>query len=177
MITTRTLGPGGLRRTGAGRRRIAVALVAAWTASAIVGAPAGAIVGGQPDEERHPHVGGTVLYYPPRDETIVNCTGTLISTTVFVTAAHCGRNGTRRSVSFDEHFDPATSLRHPGTFVTHPEYDPAQPFLNDVAVIVLDTPVPGVDAARLPKLPEAGLLDRMKATGTLNQSSFFFYVW
>ncbi len=140
MTTARTAGPGGLRRTTARRRRVVVALVAAWLASAIAGAPAGAIVGGQPDEERHPHVGGTVLYYPPRDETIVNCTGTLISSTVFVTAAHCGRNGTRRSVSFDEHFDPASSSRHPGTFVTHPDYDPAQPFHDDVAVIVLDNP-------------------------------------
>ncbi len=150
-----------------------VALVAACTLSTIAGAPAGAIVGGQPDEERHPHVGGTVLYYAPRDETIVNCTGALISSTVFVTAAHCGRNGTRRSVSFDEHFDPATSTRHPGTFVTHPDYNPAQEFQNDVAVIVLDNPVPGVDAARLPRLPAAGLLDRMKADGTLNQSTAF----
>src|SRR5215210_6685819 len=58
-------------------------------------APSGAITGGQRDEGRHPYVGGTVLFYPPRNETIVNCTGSLISPTVFVTAAHCGRHGTR----------------------------------------------------------------------------------
>jgi hypothetical protein len=42
-----------------------------------------------------------------------------------------------------------------------------------VAVIVLDDPVPGVDPARLPTLPEAGLLDRMKDDRTLVQSSQF----
>jgi hypothetical protein len=48
-----------------------------------IAAPSGAIVGGQPDEGRHPYVGGTVLFFPPRNETIVNCTGSLISPTVF----------------------------------------------------------------------------------------------
>lgn len=139
----------------------------------IAAPPSGAITGGQPDGDRHPYVGGTVLYYPPLDETIVNCTGTLISPTVFVTAAHCGRHATRRSVSFDEVFDPDTSPRYEGTFYTHPAYNPAHEFKYDVAVIVLDSAVPGVDASRLPTLPPAGLLDRMKDDGTLTQSTQF----
>jgi hypothetical protein len=60
-----------------------------------------------------------------------------------------------------------------GTFIAHPDYDPAQQLANDVAVIVLDEPVPGVVASELPKLPQAGLLDRMKAEGSLNQSTRF----
>lgn len=148
-------------------------LVSAGTLVAAVAAPSVAITGGQPDEGRHPHVGGTVLYYPPRNETIVNCTGSLISPTVFVTAAHCGRHGTRRAVTFDEVFDPETSRRHQGTFQVHPAYNPAQPYKKDVAVIVLDEPVPGVDPSNLPELPEAGLLERMKAQGSLTQSTVF----
>ena len=154
------------------RRLLAVA-VGALTLLAVQAAPGGAITGGQPDEGRHPYVGGTVLYYPPRDETIVNCTGSLISSTVFVTAAHCGRHATRRSISLDEVFDPETSTRYPGTFYAHPDYDPAHEYQNDVAVIVLDKPVRGDDASKLPRLPQAALLDRMFADGSLNQSTQF----
>ena len=85
----------------------------------------------------------------------MNCTGSLISPTIFLTAAHCGRNGPR-SVSFDEVFDPATSPRYPGMFRAHPGYDPAQPYKNDLAVIELDQPVPGVDPPSFPGFPRLG---------------------
>jgi hypothetical protein len=141
---------------------------------AAAAAPGGAITGGQRDEGRHPYVGGTVFFFAPRNETIVNCTGSLISPRVFLTAAHCGRHGTRRSVSFDEVFNAETSPRYPGTFYVHPAYDPAHEFKNDVAVIVLDDDVPGVDdSTPLPELPELGLLDRMRADGSLDQSTRF----
>jgi secreted trypsin-like serine protease len=146
-------------------------LLSAGALLALLPAPSGAITGGQPDEGRHPEVGGTVLpHFPTYDRTIVNCTGTLISSTVFLTAAHCGRDGTERSVSFDEVFDPASSRTYPGIFHAHPDYDPAQQYHNDVAVIVLDKPIHGITPARL---PAAGLLDRMKADGSLNQSTQF----
>ena len=161
------------RARGPGRRRVLTVLACTAMVLGLVATPSGAITGGQRDGERHPYVGGTVLYYAPRNETIVNCTGSLISATVFLTAAHCGRHGSVRSVSFDEVFDPETSPRYQGTFYAHPAYDPAQQFHNDVAVIVLDEPVPGVDPSALPRLPEAGLLDRMKADGSLNQSTQF----
>lgn len=154
-------------------RRALPALLGTCALVALLAAPAGAITGGEPDGGRHPYVGGTVLFYPPRNETIVNCTGSLISDTIFLTAAHCGMDGTRRSVSFDEVFDPETSTRHPGTFHAHPGFDAAQPSRNDVAVIVLDRPVPDVDPTRLPRLPEASLLDRMKDAGTLTQATGF----
>lgn len=156
------------------RRRALLLVGGACLLLTVAAGPSGAIVGGQRDEGRHPHVGGTVLYYAPRNETIVNCTGSLISPTVFVTAAHCGRNGTRRSVTFDEVFDAATSPRHAGWFWAHPAFDPAQPYHNDVAVIVLDEAVPGVDESTpLPQLPGLGFIDGMKADGSLNQSTRF----
>ena len=161
------------RAGGRGARRILTILAGVAILMGLMATPSGAITGGQLDEGRHPHVGGTVLYYAPRNETIVNCTGSLVSATVFVTAAHCGRHGTTRSVTFDEVFDPETSPRYRGRFYAHPAYDPAQQFKNDVAVIVLDEPVPGVDPSALPRLPEAGLLDRMKANGSLDQSTRF----
>ncbi len=177
MTVSATAGtPVGVRRPrvrGRGGRRVLTVLACTAMVLGLVATPSGAITGGQLDEGRHPYVGGTVLYYEPRNETIVNCTGSLISATVFLTAAHCGRHDTPRSVSFDAVFDPATSPRHHGRFYAHPAYDPAQQFKNDVAVIVLDEPVPGVELSALPRLPEAGLLDRMKADGSLNQSTRF----
>lgn len=163
----------GGRAGGRGGRRVLTGLACAAMLLGLLATPGGAITGGQRDGDRHPYVGGTVLYFAPRNETIVNCTGSLISATVFLTAAHCGRHGSTRSVAFDEVFDPKTSPQYQGTFHAHPAYDPAQQFKNDVAVIVFDEPVPGVEPSALPRLPEAGLLDRMKADGSLNQSTRF----
>lgn len=162
----------GLRRPG-GWLRPALVVVAVVAMSVAAAAPGAAITGGQPDGRRHPYVGGMVLYYAPADETIVNCTGSLISSTVFLTAAHCGIDGMSVSITFDEVFDPATSPQYQGTFHAHPDYDPAQEAQSDVAVIVLDAPMAGVNPTRLPRLPGAGLLDRMKDAGTLNQSTRF----
>ena len=102
---------------GSPMRRLLLALTCAGTVLALVPSASSAITGGQPDDSLHPAVGGTVLYYPPRNETIVNCTGTLISDTVFVTAAHCGRHATRRRVTFDEVFNASSSPTHWGTFM------------------------------------------------------------
>ena len=174
--------PGGVRRGAAPvvaltqdscptrMRRLLLAVSCTCTVLALLPSTSGAVTGGQPDGNLHPAVGGTVLYYPPRDETIVNCTGTLISDTVFLTAAHCGRHATRRRVTFDEVFDASRSETHWGTFYAHPDYDPAQPYHKDVAVIVLDSPTSDITPARL---PSAGLLDQMKTQGTLNQSTRF----
>lgn len=151
-------------------RRLVLAVACVCIVSAIVPSPSTAITGGQPDDGLHPEVGGTVLYYPPRDETIVNCTGTLISDNVFLTAAHCGRHATRRQVTFDEVFDASSAQTHWGTFYAHPDYDPAHQTHNDVAVIVLDSPIAGIAPARL---PSAGLLDQMKNDQTLTQSTRF----
>lgn len=41
---------------------------------------------------------------------------------------------------------------------------------NDIAVVVFSKPIQGITPA---DLPTAGLLDRMKAAGTLNQSTLF----
>ena len=159
-----------LRGRSTAVRRLVLAVACACIVSAIVPSASTAITGGQPDGTLHPAVGGTLLYYPPRDETIVNCTGTLISDDVFLTAAHCGRHETRRQVTFDEVFNASSAQTHWGTFYAHPGYDPAHPTHNDVAVIVLDNPIASIAPARL---PSAGLLDQMKNDQTLNQSTRF----
>ena len=80
--------------------------IAAAIASLALAAPAAAITNGQPDDYEHPHVGQLFFYVPhephpsfPADDPggWFNCTGTLISPTVVITAGHCtwgtGLNG------------------------------------------------------------------------------------
>lgn len=141
----------------------------------LVAAPwAGAITNGQPDGMRHPEVGALVGFFAPAGQSIAYCSGTLISLRVFLTAAHCGFLGTPTvQVTFDETYT-ATSTVHTGTFHAHPGFRPgsnAQSDNNpDIAVVVFDEKIAGIPPARL---PGAGLLDRMKAAGTLNQGTRF----
>jgi Trypsin len=76
------------------RRKLA-AVLALVTALALA-APVAAITTGQPDEEEHPYVGELLFYVPdavdPRFDDPggwFSCTGTLLSSTVVVTAGHC----------------------------------------------------------------------------------------
>ena len=131
------------------------------------GAPSAlAITDGQPDGNRHPAVGALVGYHAPAGRSIAYCSGTLISATVFLTAAHCGFLATPTAgVTFDERYT-AESTVYTGTFHAHPDYKPgsnSQSANNpDIAVVVFDSPVTGVAPAQL---PTAGLLDQMKAAG------------
>ncbi|MDQ4130300.1 MAG: trypsin-like serine protease [Actinomycetota bacterium] len=142
---------------------------------------AGAIVGGTLDDgdpPSYPEVGALVGYYPPAGKEIAYCSGTLISPTVFLTAAHCGflrdGNGGVR-VTFDEKpFDEeytAKANKHAGKFIPHrdyrsPTYHTVNENLNDVAVVVFDAPIDGITPAELP--PEF-YLDKIG----LDQSSKF----
>jgi V8-like Glu-specific endopeptidase len=70
-------------------------LVIAALAMALSALPAVAITNGVPDtDERYPFVGLTVLQVG--DEIGVQCSGTLIAPTVFVTAGHCTYNAIHR---------------------------------------------------------------------------------
>ena len=154
---------------------VSVAGCLAWIVTVAVGvAPAVAITNGQPDAGRHPEVGALVGFFAPAGTSIAYCSGTLIAPTVFLTAAHCGFLGTPTvQVTFDEVYTP-TSAVHTGTFHAHPDFRPgtnAQGANNpDIAVVVFDAPVSGIVPAQL---PTAGLLDQMKASGALDQSSQF----
>ncbi|WP_262848160.1 S1 family peptidase [Mumia quercus] len=120
----------------------------------VIGSPATAIINGTPDGERHPAVGGLVSPTQYSDGTWTYCSGTLISPTVFLTAAHCGTEGERVAVTFDSDYEDGDQV-YTGTFHGDPLYPGNQSDAHDIAVVVFDEPVAGITPARL---PEAGSL-------------------
>jgi Trypsin len=136
-------------------------LIAAAVAVAAVAAAgtALAITNGGPDGNGHPWVGALLAPHAYSDGTWETCTGTLISPTVFLTAAHCDEAVSRVAVTFDSSYDAKTGTVHWGTWHADPRFDQKQSDPHDVAVVVLDKPVKGITPARLPK---AGSLDSLK---------------
>ena len=123
---------------------------AALVAAFALAAPAGAVVYGSPDGNRHPSTGALLAPVPYSDGTWAACSGTLISPTVFLTAAHCDLGEARVAVTFDSHYDAATGTEYWGTWHADPAYGTSQGNPHDIAVVVLDTPVMGITPARLP---------------------------
>lgn len=120
-------------------------------------APASAIIGGQQDGNGHPFVAavgqpdGAGIYF----------TGTLLSPTVVLTPAHAVRRLERLGFTTARlTFDPvvsASSTWYVGTIHEDPAYNPTDTTNpNDLAVILLETPVTGITPA---SLATEGLLD------------------
>jgi hypothetical protein len=119
-------------------------------ASLIVAAPASAITNGTNDGNGHPEVGMMLSQQVHSDGTWTRCTGTLISSNVFLTAAHCEIPGvTEVSVTFDPAY-VAGDITYTGTWNADPAFSQKQGDPHDVAVIVLHSSPPGITPARLP---------------------------
>ena len=152
-------------------------------------APATASTGGTPDGETHPNVALLVFYDA---DGRFRCSGTLVSPTVVLTAAHCtdGVLG-KVAVTFKSVIaekapsgipvakDPskgytATELAragyYAGTAYTHPQYSDFTDLdnWNDVGVVVLTTAVRGIEPAQISSL---GLLDTIR-TRDLSKTLF-----
>jgi hypothetical protein len=167
-------------------RRIAALLATMALAMVLASGMASAITYGQPDGNQHPYV-GTPVYADEEGGEFIGCTGTLIAPDVFVSAAHCTPDlgeleqfGLElRGVTFDNVYDPGTSVVYPGTPHIHPDWPGPSPapnsffgvgaHANDIAVIVLDEEVAGIQPA---SLPSAGLLDQMANDGELKGQRF-----
>lgn len=142
------------------RRRLAWATIATAAALIVTAAPpANAITYGAPDGIAHPEVGALLAPQPYSDGTWETCSGTLISPTVFLTAAHCDQGLARVAVTFDSTYHAATGTTYWGTWYADPDYNQTQSNPQDIAVVVLDTPVRGITPARL---PTAGQLDAVR---------------
>jgi hypothetical protein len=96
---------------------------------------------------------------PYSDGTWTTWSGTLISPTVFLTAAHCDQGLTNVNVTFASDYKAGLSKTYAGTWYADPRYRQAQSDPYDIAVVVFAKPVKGIAPAQLPK---AGSLDALK---------------
>ena len=151
-------------------------LLAAVVAAGVLSTGAQAITYGTPTGESYGNVGGLVTDLNSRGETVtpyVYCSGTLISPTVFLTAAHCSISDLTGNDTACVMFDPQLTSKSKltcGTFIASPDYTHSQNDPNDVAVVVFDKPINGITPATV--VQEVGYLDRIG----LNQSTTFVSV-
>ena len=143
-------------------RRALAAAIAVGTIL-LLPAGAGAITYGVPDGNGHPEVGALLAPQAYSDGTWATCSGTLISPTVFLTAAHCDQGVSQVAVTFDSSYDSATGTTYWGTWHANPNYRSAQSDPHDLAVVVF--PAPGVLGITPALLPAAGSLNGL-ANGT-----------
>ncbi len=134
-----------------------IVVTSALVALLLIASPAYAITFGQPDGNGHPNVGGLVSPKQFSDGTWLYCSGTLISPTVFLTAAHCGGSGTQVTVTFATAYK-AGDQTYTGTWHADPLYNQAQNDPHDLAVVVFAEPVQGISPA---SLPAAGSLSHL----------------
>jgi secreted trypsin-like serine protease len=142
--------------------------------------PATAVTFGQPDGNAHPFV-GNILFERP--DGYFSCTGTLLSSSVMLTAGHCteesGVANVRTWVKFtpDININSGCSTRKclnkflddpkngwvQATAYPHPNYDDFNQFpaTYDVGILVLATPV---SMATYGTLPPIGFLTTIKGT-------------
>jgi hypothetical protein len=139
--------------------RRAVLLLASMAIGVLLGSSgvAQAIINGQPDRNDHPYVG--MVY---NDEYV--CSGTLISPTVFLSAAHCTevfeQGNSQVRVTFESRADFDPDAAYTATPYTHPKWG-GFPDFPDVGVVVLEEALgTGVGYGRLP--PEADIVERFE---------------
>ena len=176
-------------------RRLMLLLAVAGAVIALGLPPAGAIVDGEPDEDRHPSVGALIGTVDGGSTFSFVCSGSLLSDTEFLTAAHCspwemlGLTEENIFVTFDpdlvaaDPFEwgfvgpvvrPTTVIPVTGKAVMPGYLLPAGGAMsrNDVAVIHLagsaSAAYPGIEPI---VLPTAGALSEAAAHGGLARQS------
>ncbi|MCU0504952.1 MAG: trypsin-like serine protease [Chloroflexi bacterium] len=152
------------------RIRVLVASIAAVVALAgATVAPALAITDGELDGDGHPYV-GLMVAQDGAGNPLWRCSGTLISSTLFLTAGHCTETpAAHAEIWFDADVQsgvPANGYPFTGdvggTTYTHPQYDPNAFYLYDLGVVVLDEPVVMDEYGALPQLDQLDALKTMR---------------
>jgi hypothetical protein len=186
-----------------GKRR-GLAPIVGLLLAALLASPAMAIVSGEPDEGEHPYVGELIFYVPDAVDSRFDdpgawffCSGTLLNSTIVLTAGHCafgiGSEGADVWVTFSEEADfeglpPSSTYARDenderyddwsaffdsndewisGTAYPHPEYDDNAFFLHDLGVVVLDEPVELSDYGQLPTINYLDQFTRQNKHDTL----------
>jgi hypothetical protein len=142
-------------------------LLAAIVAALVVGiGPAGAITDGRLDGNGHPYV-GLMVAQNAQGTPLWRCSGTLLSSRLFLTAGHCTEAPAAHvEIWFDADVEsgiPENGYPNTGdvggTPHTHPSYNPNAFFLFDLGAVVLDEPV---NMSTYGKLPALNALDALK---------------
>lgn len=136
---------------------------------ALAVAPVGAVTDGQPDGNGHPYV-GLMVALDEDGNPLWRCSGTLMSSTVFLTAGHCTEApAVRATIWFDADVEsgiPGNGYpflgQVSGATFTHPQYNPNAFFLYDLGVVVLDAPHPMAAYGALPTLNQLDILARRR---------------
>jgi V8-like Glu-specific endopeptidase len=158
------------------RSRVSAALIALALLLVTV-IPAAAVTFGVPDGDGHPYVG--LMVFDVDGSPSHRCTGTLLSSTVMLTAGHCtfGTSGGRVWFEADVSagrpdngypFGGGTSIAFSEIY-THPDYVDGAFYLFDVGIAILSEPV-ALDSYGT--LAAVGTLDGLKTKRGLQETSF-----
>jgi V8-like Glu-specific endopeptidase len=138
--------------------------------------PIRAITDGELDGNRHPFV-GLMVAQAANGAPLWRCSGTLISSMVFLTAGHCTEAPAAHvEIWFDADVEsgiPANGYPNKGDVggrpYTHPEYDPRAFYLHDLGVVLLRKKFEMNEYGALPKL---NVLDKL--SNARGQQDVFF---
>ena len=153
----------------------------------VLALPAAAITDGQPDNDGHPYV-GLMVAQDASGNPLWRCSGTLLSSTVYLTAGHCTEAPAARAeiwfasgpIPTDSNYTSVaaggTGCANPavtgypchgdtgGIVHTHPSFDPDAFFLFDLGVVTLEKAVVRTTYGALPKLNELDSLKPKRST-------------
>src|SRR6266508_6553919 len=164
-------------------RKLMTLLAALMTAVAI-GAPAGAVTGGELDGDRHPGV--VLLLMEVNGAPAFRCSATLLSPTVVLTAGHCTNDfpgspytGMRVFTESDVQAGIGITNNYPFagpnsveavSWAAHPLYETGPFYLHDAGVVILQEP--GVVLDEYGTLPSVNQFDAFKTQRGLQDVSF-----
>ena len=138
--------------------------------------PAYAITDGDLDGNLHPYV-GLMVAQDAKGNPLWRCSGTLLSSRVFLTAGHCTEPpAAHAEIWFDADVEsgiPANGYPYEGDAggktYTHPNFNPTAFYLFDLGVVVLDTPM---KMKRYGALPQLNQLDPLATQRGLQDVTF-----
>jgi Trypsin. len=126
---------------------------------------------------------GAFIVKSPTGQIFPECSGTMITPNVFLTAGHCTQFFTQdlvpqgftayvsldASIPFGSLTSNATELLAVANVVTNPNFNQRQSDPGDIGVLILQSSVQGVTPA---SLPSCGLLDQLSAHNGLKDAIF-----